>query len=172
MRPVKFKAWSNKFNKMFRVKEICMDRDGYTHGTVDSGFVDEHYPQGEEWNSPYAFMGRVDFIKPPDGGVSGLMQHPDDDPFILIQSTGLADKDGTEIYDGYILETDCKDHPDDNQEFEGDLVVVQNNLSRGCILHYVFDWCGVSNNITFADAVTNYKVVGNIYEHPHLVERI
>lgn len=103
MKVVKYQAWSNKYQKMFRVREISMDRDGYIHGLVDAGFENEHRPNAEEFKSPLAFIGRVDFVKSTTGKVSGLFQNPSDEVFFLREYTNVDDDNGVEIYSGDIV---------------------------------------------------------------------
>lgn len=87
----------------------------------------------------------------------------------LMQHIGLKDKTGVEIYEGDILETWYKSYKDSNKEYKGDLVVVKYHTYGGFYLHYLFDWCGISNNIERLDNITNYTVIGNIFENPDLI---
>lgn len=67
------------------------------------------------------------------------------DDVILMQSTGLKDKNGVEIYEGDIVKT-----------FGANIYVVE-----------FYD--GKFNPISDLEA-SNWKVIGNIYENPELLE--
>lgn len=41
----------------------------------------------------------------------------------------------------------------------------------GYNLHYIFNWCGVSNNVEGVDDVSNYKIIGNIYDNSELLKK-
>lgn len=188
MREIKFRAWSNKFKRMFRVSEVYMTRDGYVHGTVDAGFSNEYfqYLTDEERKSPLNYIGRVDFVKSNDGRTAGLFQDPTDEPFYLIQYTGLKDKNGKEIYEGDIVKYSFKDGEHINTRFmqiyndgvnfkmkelyrnywlekvDGVLKIKHGHLTK-----YKGDvnlLCDVSTILYW------YEVIGNIYENPELLE--
>jgi len=75
---------------------------------------------------------------------------------ILMQYTGLKDKNGVEIYEGDIL----KDHSEDDIVLT---VVVWNNFNCGFYTDY-------SNDPLEAYACEDYEVIGNIHENPELLE--
>lgn len=90
-----------------------------------------------EWDLLGQKLNRV------DGWYHGLM--------VLMQFTGLKDRDGVEIYEGDIIEDTRTDN-------------------RG---HVLFDEGGFytpEKLINFPERPYNYKVIGNIYEHPRLLE--
>lgn len=138
MRKIKFRAWSNKYKRMFRVNEISIELNGYTHGTVYASWV-----------------GRVNFTTPPDGKTAGLFQDPNDEPFILMQYTGLKDRNSREIYEGDIIRDDdgflWRVYFEDGKfRARGGEYVEVDDLNEFCPY-----WC---------------TVIGNIYENPELLK--
>ena len=79
------------------------------------------------------------------------LNHTRDSSFIkLMQYTGIKDKNGKEIYEGDI--------------------VLQTVSNKKFIVKYDYDWCGFSPFISCYQGYKVYKVIGNIYENPELLE--
>lgn len=89
--------------------------------------------------------------------------HPRDEEIILMQSTGLIDKDGQEVFEGDILgvETD-----------EGTVNV--NVFWDNTHALYMFESKRYNEKDALGELVGDYacpfKVIGNIYENPKLLE--
>lgn len=100
-----YRAWSTEYKKMFRVKELSQDRDGYLHGLVDVGLENEHYPTQEEYQKhPYIREGRVAFSeRPKEVGVGHLGEYHDESFYLMGYSTltGVTEKDF--LYEGDIV---------------------------------------------------------------------
>jgi len=82
----------------------------------------------------------------------------------LMQYTGLKDKNGKEIYDGDILELFFE-----NENKDGEIKLIRevkwvDSLCMYSISSYLLDMCLNKNNIEF-------KVIGNIYENPELINK-
>ena len=87
----------------------------------------------------------------------------------LMQYTGLKDKNGVEIYFGDILGTS-----NDNPEYDiwdlkehGYTVVKENQYALGAWFSRRHLSISDDNSVYFMNFV---EVIGNIYEHPHLLE--
>ncbi len=118
-REIKFRAWDEKRNKMFRVIEI-------------KGFIDSNDKTvvGFEWDD----LGELDTFENP----------------ILMQFTGLIDKQGKEIYEGDILKRKYLNFTwiIGQESFYQDVADLERFLERG----------------------DNYEIIGNIYENKELLK--
>ena len=102
--------------------------------------------------------------------INELIKHcQEEENYILMQYTGLKDKNGKEIYEGDIL-----DFQNANMKKPTLLGYVKYHVERACYTVGVyFDAYGLplcdecDNGICDAK---NLKVIGNIYENPELLE--
>lgn len=81
----------------------------------------------------------------------------------LMQSTGIFDKDGVEIFEGDILELK------DGDEVIGNGKLVWNKWQAVLVVEAI----GVEDTTAFnelIDDISSYRVIGNIYENPELLE--
>lgn len=86
----------------------------------------------------------------------------DKDSQIVMQYTGLKDNDGKEIYESDILE----------YKHTGEIVIVDWHNEIGC---YIFDNENeIERDVYIGDmSLSNeYKIIGNKYENPELMEKI
>lgn len=91
--------------------------------------------------------------------------HPRDDEIILMQSTGLKDKNGKEIFEGdaIAIEVDDTGMPINARVFQ--------NSKIGVLMFHVFeDNEDVPMVELLEDNSVAFEIVGNIYENPELLE--
>lgn len=89
--------------------------------------------------------------------------HPRDENIILMQSTGLRDKNEREIFEGDVL---CDEGIEQGSEFV--FVAVSYRDGMWVCDQITSDGCGYGGALNeFSD---DYSVIGNIYENPGLLE--
>lgn len=151
-RKIEFNAWIPEIG--FMVEDVA-----YGHGTI--GFPSDYEGLHEALKAK-GFDTDEDLDLLPewlyDTG-EDWYQITADTKFVLLQFTGLKDKNGKDIYEGDILRT-VTDKP---------MVVSWNNKFASFCLNregWAFThWFGESCN------PEDTEVIGNIYEHPHLMQK-
>lgn len=91
--------------------------------------------------------------------------HPRDENIILMQSTGLKDKNGKEIFEGDVIaiEVDDTETPINSRVFQ--------NSKIGVLMFHVFeDNEDVPMVELLEDNSVAFEIIGNVYENPELME--
>ena len=166
MREIKFRAWDTDPEKEIDKKKKYMfyqkrgygggswiadfytDFNKYTGCALDSDYVFAHSKQFTGW----------DFVekerKREQKGGEHINHDRFPDRFILMQYTGLKDKNGKEIFEGDIVRKNRKNG-----------IIEWNNDIAG----YVWRDSKVSVTALLKNTYKNCKVIGNIYENPELI---
>lgn len=79
----------------------------------------------------------------------------EDDSVILMQSTGLQDKNGREIFEGDII----------NFDYYGRLLIGRVEFEKGC-----FWWVGRDSSELVYKSHEGIEVIGNVYQNPEILE--
>lgn len=92
---------------------------------------------------------------------------------VLMQSTGLKDKNGVEIFEGdivHVLDSEQINQIDENGAYVGaffeeleEIDIIE--FDDGC-----FKLKSTGFNVSICRTVEDFKVIGNIYENPELLE--
>lgn len=80
------------------------------------------------------------------------------EPFILMQFTGLKDKNGKEIYEGDIYEVPINIVKMYHKHYSEDKYIKEVYFDRGTFVIDYLDW------------LDKIEVIGNIYENPELLK--
>ncbi len=137
-REIKFRAWDKKRKNMSRVGSVeFIDKSPEQRPGVNV-FTDEDKIRNDHWI--------------------------DAENAVLMQYTGLKDKNGKEIYEGDVL------------ELWGISIVVWNE--DACCFQYAYHAIGRGTstggrmtNTLYKHKEKDYEIIGNIYENPELIQR-
>lgn len=155
-----YRVWSTEHRKMFRVRELCQDRDGTLHGTLDVGLEKEFYPTAEEFkNQPYISIGRVEFEEKIKESSESL-PNKEENTFYLME---YADLRGTYEKD-FIYEGDIVSYEDEYGEHHvGEVVKVRGTNYFRPISQY-------RRTFKLLNEVSDFcEIIGNIYENEYLL---
>nr|DAT08519.1 MAG TPA: YopX protein [Caudoviricetes sp.] len=123
-------------------------------------------PRYRAWDKNLKTMYEVDGIMSIDFGESEICvktlffeqtNRYDFDDIVLMQSTGLRDKNGKEIFEGDIIDST-----------DGFLTgVIEFRVSLGMFVSYLVEY---NNFERLCNIASSRKIIGNIWEHPELAE--
>lgn len=142
MREIKFRAWDKKRKEMLRI--TMMDFAEWWVSCRPPGTLADPLKYGER-NS---------------------FKNEETDRHILMQHTGLKDKNGVEIYEGDVF----KFHP--SKEWEG------TEPANPCVVFWSDELCafmfyvGKPEMSTLLPPSDSIEVIGNIYENPGLLSNV
>ncbi|WP_270216309.1 YopX family protein [Enterococcus lactis] len=122
-------------------------------------------PRFRSWYTP--FKGKTIGQEMKYGQAGRLITHAEMDPdkYVLMQSTGLKDKNGVEIFEGDVVAVE--NHPFQRKEDSGVGMEIEGNYVVGWNQHDL-TWC--AGDLLLARLKPYVKVIGNIYENPELLE--
>ncbi|WP_054279247.1 YopX family protein [Streptococcus phocae] len=125
------------------------------------------------WDKRHEKMGEVKAWSSFNGGELTIRRHGENasyviqaDDVILMQSTGLFDKDGIEIFEGDIVNA----YDIETNDFEEFKIT-----SLTGVVTYHKNAFALEKENVFNDlwvCAEHYKVIGNIYENPDLIESV
>lgn len=118
-------------------------------------------PKFRAWDTFDGDMVNDIFFSWQDCGYESLNECLSDERWKFMQSTGLVDKNGKEIFEGDVVRVICE-HPIDFPDCKG---VVRMLEGRYMVCDDKTERCSE----LFSEIFSN-EIIGNIYENPELVE--
>lgn len=119
-------------------------------------------PRYRAWDVEFKEMVRVDALILDEQVIkatykNGNVVKEDLKNYVLMQSTGLKDKNGKEIFEGDIIDST-----------DGFLTgVIEFRVSLGMFVSYLVEY---NNFERLCNIASSRKIIGNIWEHPELAE--
>ena len=95
------------------------------------------------------------------------------DQIVLTQSTGLSDKNGTEIYEGdivHILDSEQINQRDENGAYIDAFFEEIDEIDSVVFVDGYFKLKRTGFDVCICRSVEDFKIIGNIYENPELLE--
>lgn len=150
MRGIKFRAWVNEEDEEY-------SRMVYSPQSIVT-ILSHKY-------------GKTGVARP--AGFSNIDNQPKPERYVLMQYTGLTDKNGTEIYEGDIIKFYHKDNLPETAEiaeviYYGCESYAAFDLNYKRIKHHYFDGANALACIV-STGDYDFSVIGNIYENPELL---
>lgn len=138
MKQIKFRVWDKERSVMSGVDQLAFGNNGELVSI---------YSEGPDYsNDPEALMG----------------EKPDLDKAVLMQFTGLHDRDGVELYEGDIVDAYIHGEP------HGDLYKIV--FIDGAFGFKLLQTPNAKHPYAVYDYPPACKLLGNIYENPELME--
>lgn len=148
MREIKFRFYDNKENKMLIPKYLIRGLSEWNENKNSDDEKDDGIFRVGSLNASYDPYNDDDYL---DGGLYTAKER-----FILMQYTGLKDKNGKEIYEGDILKVDWKDN-----RYKSVIGMVEWDNENAA---YRFA-AGSPSEVSWS-----HEIIGNIYENPELLK--
>ena len=150
-REIKFRAWYEKTSQM-----------GYDFVSLGRQYFNTETEKTE-------FKLYIDVMLEDNGSknknITSVEGVPDGKGLVLMQFTGLFDKNGVEIYEGDVVEHGSRD------ELDFGVGTVERNKEWACFeLKCSYDWGDTHTSNEVIAASREWRVIGNIYENPELLE--
>jgi uncharacterized phage protein (TIGR01671 family) len=169
-REIRFNAWDS-INKVM-IYDVAVYQNGDHIGIgIDEAvrvldILNKREPQSEDDFFPYS-ISEEDF---PSNWVSGESDwYFILSGFVLLQYTGLKDKNGREIYEGDIMEGNfATGLGGKSTKYKQLKFKIEYYSSRMQFTHRMID---DNSNYRVYPNIENCIVIGNIYEHPHFLNR-
>jgi len=153
-REIKFRAWDKENEQMIY------------DGTCDKW--EDAYESGRTYLS-LDFDGKLSGYVNDDGGKTGLWEHNVEinrDRFILMQFTGLKDKNGKEIWEGDICKETCEHIINNGPSEDGWAPFVLPIKFHDGMFAFGYH----TNELSYFIRNWGLKVIGNVHENPELLK--
>jgi len=168
-----------KFRALVKKMEINPNFDKWVKETGKRGRDVFEEDTGEKFNLGDRYVMDYDVCVSSNGKMmcleSGWDYHMDDEEALLMQFTGLKDKNGKEIFEGDIVKGTCSKNPhyvcQGLQEYDemGKQII---GIIRYCSSFAMYYF--TTNDITFLDlklGILDIEIIGNIHQNPELLDK-
>ncbi|OHR71719.1 YopX family protein [Enterococcus sp. HMSC34G12] len=130
-------------------------------------------PKFRAWYTP--FKGEEFGQEMKYGQAGRLITHAEMSPdkYILMQSTGLKDKNGVEIFEGdivHILDSEQINQRDENGAYIDAFFEEIDQIDSVVFADGSFKLKRTGFDVCICRSVDDFKIIGNIYENPELLE--